>query len=807
MGSSPQSAGTGDGNQSLMPDLAMAARHLMLLDEEAEFFTFQTFTDAKDRPRPDPLAQIRHGGMEDLGSWLAARNQAGAGVFVTVNATDGHGRSLANITRVRAVWQECDRGDEPPLPVEPHLSVESSPGKRHHYVMVEGLPIDLFEAVQQRLVDDYGSDPSAKDRARVLRLAGFYHLKDPTRTHRVVIVHESARQPTPWGDLQALMPPVARPHADQADLPPEGTSPPNVPEIRSALATLDPDLGYLAWLKVGMALHATGGGLAAFTLWDAWSQTGTLYRPGETAYRWRSFSLERDQAITLKSLWSLAYDAGWRGRNAVEILADAKTLERDAAASAIKSVLGEAARLDKLNRRRVHEAVKRQTGLPFGLLRDIEGELPGGKTEDPIDQLALAQGIRATIGPENLIGQESGTWRYRHQHGIWRLLVQREERQLIQRHLEKAQGRQEIAEVGKGLIDGVTDLFRSECYVRDHQWDRGSDEAVSTPIGVLALDRGQWVLRPHCREDFRTVQVPVVWDPKAEAPRFAQFLVEVFAPDPDWDLKSRAILEMLGYSLMAHARHERFVILVGEGANGKSVLLAVLERLCGIENIAGVQPSQFDRAFQRAHLHLKLANIVTELKQGEVIADAELKGITSGEPSTVEHKFQTPFTMRPYATCWFGANHLPHTRDFSFALFRRALVVRFNRKFIPGIDADPHLKDRLFEELPGILRLALSTYAEALVHGFTEPPSCALAKEEWRREADQAMQFIEEATYPGGEVGSSELFEAYRQWAGAQGIRQQLSHKGLADRLARLGYAKAKDGAGRVRYHGLRVLR
>jgi len=92
-------------------------------------------------------------------------------------------------------------------------------------------------------------------------------------------------------------------------------------------------------------------------------------------------------------------------------------------------------------------------------------------------------------------------------------------------------------------------------------------------------------------------------------------------------------------------------MLIGPGANGKSVLLAVLEGLLGAENVAGVQPANFDNRFQRAHLHQKLANIVTELRQGEVIADAELKAITSGEPATVEHKHKDPFVMRPFATC------------------------------------------------------------------------------------------------------------------------------------------------------------
>lgn len=123
------------------------------------------------------------------------------------------------------------------------------------------------------------------------------------------------------------------------------------------------------------------------------------------------------------------------------------------------------------------------------------------------------------------------------------------------------------------------------------------------------------------------------------------------------------MLELVAYTLLPHARHEKFVILIGNGANGKSVL-AILQALCGIENVAAVQPSNFDRAFQRAHLDQKLANIITEIAQGEIIADAELKGITSGEPSTVEHKYGDPFVMYPFATCWFGTNHLPRTKRF-----------------------------------------------------------------------------------------------------------------------------------------------
>lgn len=197
-------------SMTLQPDLAQAKRFLTLLDEEADQFSFRTFTDdkTKPKPRPDPLARIHQGTFADLAPRLTALNQRGAGIFVTVNATDGRGGKEENITRVRALWQECDHGNEPLLPVEPHFSVESSPGNRHHYILVEDLPIDLFGPAQQRLVQDYGSDPGAADLPRILRLPGFYHLKDPAKPHLVRLIHESGRQPTPWAELREDLPPV-----------------------------------------------------------------------------------------------------------------------------------------------------------------------------------------------------------------------------------------------------------------------------------------------------------------------------------------------------------------------------------------------------------------------------------------------------------------------------------------------------------------------------------------------------------------------------------------------------------------------
>lgn len=472
------------------------------------------------------------------------------------------------------------------------------------------------------------------------------------------------------------------------------------------------------------------------------------------------------------------------------ILKEAQTLAEDSDPNTVERLVKEAADLGVVQKRKIQNEIKTRTKMPLSVMKEVErSEAP-----EELDHLQLAQELASWIGPVNVLSDNVYVWRWQ-PRGVWEAQEDRSVKQWVQRHI---QGKAKT--VSKSSVESIADLFKTEVFRPSLEFNVGPVECVNTPTGELELQAGRWQVTNHNRDHYRTTQIPVEYDPAAQAPRFVQFLGEVFEGDPDAADKAQALLEMMGYTLMAHCRHEKFIILVGSGANGKSVLLSVLEALAGSDNVAGVQPSQFDRSFQRAHLHGKLANIVTEIKQGEMIDDASLKGIVSGEPTTVEHKFKAPFTMRPFATCWFGTNHMPHTRDFSDALFRRALVVEFNNTFKPeNGNCDPHLKDRLLAELPGILCLALEAYADALEKGFTLPESCKNAREQWRLEADQVAQFVEsECEYQEGcKLEPQEVFNLYREWANANGIHKQLTRRSFLDRLVRLGFSRGASNGRR----------
>lgn len=404
---------------------------------------------------------------------------------------------------------------------------------------------------------------------------------------------------------------------------------------------------------------------------------------------------------------------------------------------------------------------------------------------------ALRRATIDSLGDGNMIYTNGSFWRWG--AGEW----SQTDDQVIRKEIHTVCSERTGDDYKKAMVDGVLDFTRTELFKSNHRFN-GNLKVINLTNGELHYVDGQWLLRPHYREHYFTTQIPVDYDPLAVAPRFAQFLQEVFQCDADATDKAKIVLEMIGYSLLSTTQYECFVLLIGSGANGKSVLLNLVEALIGSSNVSAVQPSKFDNAFQRAHLSGKLANIITEIAQGAALPDAQIKAIVSGELTTAEHKNKDPFDFRPFATCWFGTNHMPHTTDFTDALFRRASILEFNYKF-EGDSRDTRLVSKLLKELPGILNMALFAIGDALQRDeITTCKSGEAAKQRWRIEADQVAQFVEDMcnSSPGNALEASSLYSAYTGWVYRSGIARKLNVKNFGARLEMLGFPAVRCAGG-----------
>jgi hypothetical protein len=292
-------------------DVEMARRFLQLVDAN-DTFTFQTFHDRQKGAEEDrTLAHVIPG---PASKELFSLHDRGAGIYFTVNRTDGAGRKGKNITNIRAVWQEDDDGVAVNFPIEPSLVVESSPGRFHRYwLLAEPWPADErgradHAAVMERMIETYGSDPNAKDLSRVLRVPGFLNRKhgDP---HQVRIVSS-----TGWrysrAEILAAFPPVeqikaktngAAPHSDP------GRDDGEDQRIRDALFSVDATERHV-WLTIGMAIEAHYG-QAGRALWDEWSLTAKdKHNPADQDRVWDSF---KGSGISIGTLFHYAKHGGW----------------------------------------------------------------------------------------------------------------------------------------------------------------------------------------------------------------------------------------------------------------------------------------------------------------------------------------------------------------------------------------------------------------------------------------------------------------------------------------------------------------
>ena len=151
------------------------SHYACFMEAFGERHSFQTFCDKGKNRR---IIRQLHGTIQEHISELYELNKQGAGVFFTVNQTNGRGRTTDCITRVRSVFIDLDGA---PLPehftLQPHLIVNTSPDKYHVYWLVKDMPLPSFTLYQQALAAKFDADPKVKDLPRVMRIAGFYHHK------------------------------------------------------------------------------------------------------------------------------------------------------------------------------------------------------------------------------------------------------------------------------------------------------------------------------------------------------------------------------------------------------------------------------------------------------------------------------------------------------------------------------------------------------------------------------------------------------------------------------------------------------
>lgn len=293
------------------------------------------------------------------------------------------------------------------------------------------------------------------------------------------------------------------------------------------------------------------------------------------------------------------------------------------------------------------------------------------------------------------------------------------------------------------------------------------------PLHLIPLKNGVYDLKRKMLIDyepdmfFRDEDVlPVVYNKDATCPEISRFLSEVVSPD------NRIILEeFIGYCLYRDYHIQKALLIVGEGANGKSCFLEMLTRFLGKKNVVGRTMQEIEsNRFAAANLEGKLANIFADLPSKTLKTTSMFKALTGGDFITVERKYgREPASFVNHAKLIFSANRLPEVYEDTEALFRRFIIIPFPNTFI-GDKADPKKIDKITtqEELSGLLNIALQRLYELLERGsFSYSKDIESIRAEYIRQSNPIAYFVEKCITPDpqGFVVKTDLYHEYINFA------------------------------------------
>lgn len=299
-------------------------------------------------------------------------------------------------------------------------------------------------------------------------------------------------------------------------------------------------------------------------------------------------------------------------------------------------------------------------------------------------------------------------------------------------------------------------------------------------LGAL-LSEGRADLQDHSPLWWSPNVLPYEYDQEATLPEdghWQRFLEKNLRGDPE---KITTIQEWLGYCLVPWTSLHTFLILEGEGANGKSVFCALLEALVGPDNCSHVPLELFGQRFALTPTLGKLANIATECGELDKVAEGFLKAFVAGEEMNFDRKNKDPVNAEPTARLTLATNNRPRFSDRTDGLWRRMQIVELDTTIAPserivGMDKPGWwISGPGAGELPAIFNWALDGLARLRSQdGFTDTAARQRAVEEYKIETNPAREFLldqYEATDDAGYVAVERVYAEYKEWCKVHGYR------------------------------------
>jgi hypothetical protein len=252
---------------------------------------------------------------------------------------------------------------------------------------------------------------------------------------------------------------------------------------------------------------------------------------------------------------------------------------------------------------------------------------------------------------------------------------------------------------------------------------------------------------------------------------------EVFSTIVEWlggsTEDATSLLHHLATTLATSWSAVRYVLLIGDGRNGKSLLMKMLVDLLGQHNVSHVTRQQMASKTTECHdLTNRLLNVVFDGEASYLKDSGMEKTLTAGEPAYVRKLYESNATrVQTFGLFMEGLNREPKSSDKSSALQKR--IVRYYFPNVYDLDHRFEMRMRSPEMLGALLALLIEHYVrhDEVVEKLAPTSTANRMKLEYLRVNSMAVQFLEhvETTDPVGadsmlNLSMPDVVKMFKHW-------------------------------------------
>lgn len=304
-------------------------------------------------------------------------------------------------------------------------------------------------------------------------------------------------------------------------------------------------------------------------------------------------------------------------------------------------------------------------------------------------------------------------------------------------------------------------------YFLEKSESEGNKVVINLSNGAFEISPKAQKLREFRKDDFLKYKLSFEYNKKAKAPLFQKYLDRVL---PSKEIQ-RVFFETIGYVFTKNSdcKLECMTIFYGQGANGKSVALELIQALIGHNNVSNYGLSSLtDRTgYSRAQIGDKLVNIASEISGS--LESEFFKQLSSGESVEARRPYGEPFVLNDYSRFMFACNVLPKNVEQTDGFFRRFKIIPFDVQ-IPKSERNIDLTNQIIEagELSGVFNLVLDGLKRILrQRAFSPCEEIDNIGNKYKKESNSALMFLEEKGFERSNTeytSIAELFKSYKRY-------------------------------------------